>query len=178
MGREKRILKGLLWTAAALAVLALAVFLQTGRYRLYHAGGQSDGIFLLALDPKEGRASMICIPRDTMADVDFYDEAGEYLVTGLAQITLQHGYGDGAEYAVLHLRGDNKWETLSASVGEGYFRFASDSFSPVVLVKTTPKGDVVSEEEEEEEDAEPVLEASGKKSPKTGETLPFGGRAL
>lgn len=60
-------------------------------------GGQSDAIFLLALNPKTKEASLIGINRDTMTDVDVYAPSGEYLMTTKAQLTLQHGYGDGKE---------------------------------------------------------------------------------
>lgn len=60
-------------------------------------GGQSDAIFLLVLDPHDRRISVINIPRDTMTDIDGYDENGYFVATVRAQIALQHGYGDGAE---------------------------------------------------------------------------------
>ncbi len=60
-------------------------------------GGQSDAIFLLALDPRKKEINVIGIPRDTMAEIEVYDKAGEYQGVGTAQITLQHGYGDGAK---------------------------------------------------------------------------------
>ncbi len=59
-------------------------------------GGQSDAIFLLALDPHTKEINVIGIPRDTMAEIEVYGKEGEYEGTGTAQITLQHGYGDGA----------------------------------------------------------------------------------
>lgn len=60
-------------------------------------GGQSDAIFLLTLNPKTKEASLIGINRDTMTDIEIYAETGEYLMTTTAQLTLQHGYGDGKE---------------------------------------------------------------------------------
>lgn len=60
-------------------------------------GGQSDAIFLLTLNPKTKEASLIGINRDTMTDVEVYAPSGEYLMTTKAQLTLQHGYGDGKE---------------------------------------------------------------------------------
>lgn len=58
-------------------------------------GGQSDAIFLLALNPKKKNATLISINRDTIADIDVYDKAGNFLKTVKGQLTLQHGYGDG-----------------------------------------------------------------------------------
>ena len=60
-------------------------------------GGQSDAIFLLVLNPHTKQINIIGIPRDTVAMLDVYDEDGKYLGNGEGQITLQHGYGDGAE---------------------------------------------------------------------------------
>lgn len=60
-------------------------------------GGQSDAIFLLVLNPHSKGATIIGIPRDTMAEVEVYDRDGEYRGTDIRQICLQHGYGDGAE---------------------------------------------------------------------------------
>ena len=60
-------------------------------------GGQSDALFLMALNPKTKEATVININRDTMADIDVYSKNGTYLETVKSQITLQHGYGDGKE---------------------------------------------------------------------------------
>ena len=60
-------------------------------------GGQSDAIFLLALNPKTMEASLIGINRDTITDIDMYNLNGTFLGTVQAQLTLQHGYGDGKE---------------------------------------------------------------------------------
>lgn len=59
-------------------------------------GGQSDAIFLLVLNPHSKEMSVIGIPRDTMTDIDVYDKEGFFQKTALGQLTLQHGYGDGA----------------------------------------------------------------------------------
>lgn len=58
-------------------------------------GGQSDALFLLVLNPNSMEANVIGIPRDTMADVEVYNEDGNYVGNAMAQITLQHAYGDG-----------------------------------------------------------------------------------
>lgn len=60
-------------------------------------GGQSDAIFLLVLNPHTKTASVIGIPRDTMTEIDVYNENGDYKGVGTAQIALQHGYGDGGK---------------------------------------------------------------------------------
>lgn len=60
-------------------------------------GGQADSLFLLVLNPETKTASVIGIPRDTMTEVDVYDEKGSYQGSDTRQICLQHGYGDGME---------------------------------------------------------------------------------
>lgn len=59
-------------------------------------GGQSDAIFLLVLNPHNKEISVIAIPRDTMTDIDIYNKEGYFMRTAQGQLTLQHGYGDGA----------------------------------------------------------------------------------
>lgn len=59
-------------------------------------GGQADAMFLLVLNPQSKEASIIAIPRDTMAEIYVYNENGDYIGTSTAQLALQHGYGDGA----------------------------------------------------------------------------------
>ena len=60
-------------------------------------GGQSDAIFLLAMDPHKKEATVIGIPRDTMAEIDLYTRSGTYIGPTVSQLCLQHGYGDGAQ---------------------------------------------------------------------------------
>lgn len=60
-------------------------------------GGQSDAMFLLVLNPKTKEASLVAINRNTMTNIDIYNESGLFLMTTKAQITMQHAYGDGKE---------------------------------------------------------------------------------
>jgi LCP family protein required for cell wall assembly len=60
-------------------------------------GGQADGLFLLVLNPDTKKISIVAINRNTMTDIDVYDENGNYIGSGKGQICLQHGYGDGLE---------------------------------------------------------------------------------
>lgn len=60
-------------------------------------GGQSDGLFLLVINPDTKQIDIVAINRNTMTDIDVYDEDGNYVGTGPGQICLQHGYGDGLE---------------------------------------------------------------------------------
>ena len=59
-------------------------------------GGQADLIMLAVFNPHTKTASLITVNRNTMTEIDVYDEKGEYLGKGIGQICLQHGYGDGA----------------------------------------------------------------------------------
>lgn len=65
------------------------------------SGGQSDAMFLLVEDAKTQKLSIIAINRNTMAMVDVYDEAGNYVGQRKLQICLQHGYGDGMRTSCL-----------------------------------------------------------------------------
>lgn len=60
-------------------------------------GGQADALFLLVLNPHNKTASIIGINRNTMAEIDIYNEEGAYVNTVMAQIAVQHGFGNGVE---------------------------------------------------------------------------------
>lgn len=60
-------------------------------------GGQADALFLAVLDPQERRIKVIGVNRNTMTDIDIYDESGAYASTVKAQIAIQHGFGNGME---------------------------------------------------------------------------------
>ncbi len=60
-------------------------------------GGQADALFLLVLNPHDESIKVIGINRNSMTDVDIYDEYGRYQTTVIAQIATQHGFGNGVE---------------------------------------------------------------------------------
>lgn len=60
-------------------------------------GGQADGLFLLVVNPKDKSIKVVGINRNTMTDVDIYDNRGEYSSTVIAQLAIQHGFGNGME---------------------------------------------------------------------------------
>ncbi|WP_026491301.1 LCP family protein [Butyrivibrio sp. XPD2002] len=60
-------------------------------------GGQADALFLLVFNPHNETTTVIGINRNTMTDVEMYDEYGNYVNTIKAQIAVQHGFGDGVE---------------------------------------------------------------------------------
>ena len=59
------------------------------------SAGQADAIFLLVLNPHDTSLKIIGINRNTMTDVDIYDQYGSYVTTERAQIAVAHGFGDG-----------------------------------------------------------------------------------
>lgn len=59
--------------------------------------GQADALFLAVLNQKDQSIRIIGINRNTMTDIDIYDENGSYVRTQTAQIAVQHGFGDGRE---------------------------------------------------------------------------------
>ena len=60
-------------------------------------GGQADALFLLVLNPRTKEMSVIGLNRNTMTDIDVYDENGGFIATTKAQLAVQHGFGDGRE---------------------------------------------------------------------------------
>ena len=60
-------------------------------------GGQADSLFLLVLNPKTNQISVVAINRNTMTEIDVYDANGNFDHTGVGQICLAHGYGNGME---------------------------------------------------------------------------------
>lgn len=60
-------------------------------------GGQADALFLLVLNPHTKEIQVIGINRNTMTDIDIYNEDGAYVTTAVAQLAVQHGFGDGME---------------------------------------------------------------------------------
>ena len=60
-------------------------------------GGQADALFLLVMNPDDKTIKVVAINRNTMTDIDVYDENGNYQKSINAQLTIQHGFGDGME---------------------------------------------------------------------------------
>ncbi|MDD6478599.1 MAG: LCP family protein [Oscillospiraceae bacterium] len=59
--------------------------------------GQSDAIFLLAIDTETGKSTVIGIPRDSMVDVDMYSSSGSFIGVEKTQVCLAFAYGDGKD---------------------------------------------------------------------------------
>lgn len=60
-------------------------------------GGQSDAIYMLSLDTVNKKFWLVQVPRDAVAYIDLYDEEGNITASIEAQITVQHGAGNGLE---------------------------------------------------------------------------------
>ncbi|MBR4667416.1 MAG: LCP family protein [Butyrivibrio sp.] len=60
-------------------------------------GGQADALFLLVINPHDESVKIIGINRNSMTNVDVYDEYGMYQTTVWAQVCTQHGFGNGME---------------------------------------------------------------------------------
>lgn len=60
-------------------------------------GGQADALFLAVANPRDKTIKIIGVNRNTMADIDFYNETGAYVTTSKAQLAIQHGFGNGME---------------------------------------------------------------------------------
>ncbi|MCR4902733.1 MAG: LCP family protein [Butyrivibrio sp.] len=57
-------------------------------------GGRSDTIILFAIDNENKVITPLEINRDTMVNVDIYDNDGNYLAQGLQHLTMQYSYGN------------------------------------------------------------------------------------
>jgi LCP family protein required for cell wall assembly len=62
--------------------------------------GQADAIFLISLNQKDKKVSIIGIPRNSMVDIDIYNEDKEHEGTLYNQICLQYAYAGGGEFGV------------------------------------------------------------------------------
>lgn len=60
-------------------------------------GGQADALFLAVMNPHDRTIRIIGINRNTMTDIDVYNEDGAYVTTTKAQLAVQHGFGNGME---------------------------------------------------------------------------------
>ena len=60
-------------------------------------GGQADALFLTVLNNEDKSIKVVGINRNTMTNIDIYDKTGNYVSTVIAQIAVQHGFGNGME---------------------------------------------------------------------------------
>ena len=62
-------------------------------------GGRSDTMILFIIDKEKEIITPLEINRDTMVNVDIYNNDGEFLYSGQEQITMQYSYGRSAKEA-------------------------------------------------------------------------------
>ena len=91
---------------------------------VFGTAGQADCIFVMALNTETGDYKLMAVSRDTMCDVNTYDENGKYAGTEKMQICLSHGYGDGKEESC---------ENLKRSVSRVFFGIPVNSYVAVDL---------------------------------------------
>lgn len=66
--------------------------------------GEADANFLCIFDPEIKRLNVISLNRNSMIDIDLYNDDGIYLVRDNAQLALQHGYGkDKEQSSLIHM---------------------------------------------------------------------------
>lgn len=63
----------------------------------YYNGGQCDALFLLLLDEKNDKMTIVAINRNTITDIQTCNQGGMPTGTEETFLCLQHAYGDGAE---------------------------------------------------------------------------------
>lgn len=59
--------------------------------------GQSDTNFLVLIDQKKREVQLVGISRDTMTEIEIYDDSGEYIRTVKEHLAIQYAYGDGGK---------------------------------------------------------------------------------
>ncbi len=74
----------------------------------YQGNHMADAIYILAIDAKSGKTTVIGVSRDTMGDVDLYSEDGKYVKTDTRQLCYSYDY-----YSDDVSRGDNTNTSLS-----------------------------------------------------------------
>ena len=66
--------------------------------------GEADANFLCVFDPETKQLNVISLNRNSMVDIDFYNEDGIYLVCEKAQLAIQHGFGmDKEQSSLMHM---------------------------------------------------------------------------
>ncbi|MCQ2477732.1 MAG: LCP family protein [Clostridia bacterium] len=63
----------------------------------YGMNGQADSLFVMAIDTLNKTVKLIPISRETMVDVDLYDNGGQYAGIKKEQLCLAYAYGNTAE---------------------------------------------------------------------------------
>lgn len=100
----------------------------------FGVANQADVNVLAALDPKNGKITMISISRDTMCELDVLDEAGSHVGTANAQLALAYTYGDG---------GDTSCALSAAAVSRLFYGLEIPAYASIYMNGITELVDAV-----------------------------------
>ena len=90
--------------------------------------GQADAIFILSLNPDKKTIRIVGIPRNSMVDVDIYDQNARQMEPIHNQICLQYGYAGGGENG-LHAMKDAASKLMYDLPIHGAFAIGYDAVS-------------------------------------------------
>ncbi|MBE5831883.1 MAG: LytR family transcriptional regulator [Butyrivibrio sp.] len=94
-------------------------------------GGRSDVIILFIIDNRNKTITPFEINRDTMVNVDIYDNEGNYLTQGLEQITMQYSYGISTSKAC-RLTKEKVSDLLGRTKIDSIISLTMDGIEPIV----------------------------------------------
>lgn len=94
-------------------------------------GGRADTIALFLLNDTDRTAQMVALSRDTMTDVDAYDENGEFMFSGPLQINMQYAYGDSPKRSCWLMK-NKVSEVLFGAKIDGYLSMTMDGIKLIV----------------------------------------------
>lgn len=92
--------------------------------------GRADADIVVALDTSDGTVSVIAIPRDTMVDVDIYNENGVFLNSQNMQLCLAYSVGDGSEQSCRNVTTSMSRILYGVPI-EKYFALDLDGIAPL-----------------------------------------------
>ena len=98
------------------------------------AGGQADCIMLLSMNQTDKTVKVIQVPRDSMTDIDIYDDNGNYHSTTKGQLALQYAYTNGARAGC--------WATKK-TVSEFLYEIPIDGYIAVDIAAISKMNDIL-----------------------------------
>ncbi len=94
-------------------------------------GARSDTIILFIVDNEKKLITPLEINRDTMVDIDIYDNDGNYLTQGVKQLTMQYAYGDSPQKAS-NLTKEKVSDLLGRTRIDGVIALTMEGIEPIV----------------------------------------------
>lgn len=104
-----------------------------GNYGVGQAG-RADALVLAALDTKSGRLTLINISRDSITEINMYDEQGTWIGTDTMQICLAYAYGDGKQKSC---------ENTVQAVSQLFYGIPIHAYAAINLTAIEPLNDAV-----------------------------------